>query len=336
MRPLLFCLLGFSGSAFGQFLHEPFDYAPKNPIWCSDGGTGWLNEWSRETGDDAIYEAGDLDAVQGEQSTHALLPLDLVGMRYNRRIPIIQDQGQAVWVSFWMQVAEGADPDNVGNVTFTRNNNQVLTIGRKFGNRKFGFVWPGAGGYNTDVDTEGTHWVVAKIQFSGDDGAESCWLWIDPVVDAQTPPDEAAADLMVDANSSPALFLNNGITAVQLKNEGTPPLYLGIDELLLGTTFLEVAPLLTGTQERVSYFGELAVLTNPVGDQLIYRLRLPTARRLQARVLDAGGRILHAGAFATLAAGEHAAQLPVDYPAGLYVLQLTDGRAAQSVRFVVR
>ena len=337
MRPLLAlltCLLSLS--AFGQFLHEPFDYAPKNPIWCSGGGTGWIGEWSRETGDDAIYEANDLDTIDNETGTHALLPFELAGMRYNRRIPLIADEGQTVWMSVWMKFAEGANPNNVGNVTFTRNGNQVFTIGRKFGNQKFGFVWPGAGNYNTDVDTEGLHWVVARIEFSGNNAAESVWLWIDPIIDGTTPPDDASANLMIDASSSPSLRLNTGIDGVQLKNEGTPPLFMGLDELLLGNTFLEVAPMLTSTTTPTTFFGELTVLGNPVADQLTYRLRLPGTQRLQARIVDASGRTVYASPYETLGAGAHEMQVPVAFPAGLYLLQLTDGQAAQSVRFVVR
>ena len=330
----LFCYLGTTAQVL---VHEPFDYAPKNPVWCSDGGTGWDVDWSRVTGDDAIYEAGDLDTTSGVVGTHALLPFELAGMRYNRNIPLIADDGQDLWISVWMDFAEGAHPNNVGNITLLRNGDQVYTFGRKFGNERFGLVWPGATGYNTSVPTEGRHWVVTKIEFSGDNGAESAYLWIDPPgATAGMPPAPADADLAITPGSSPALTLNAGINGVQLKNEGTPPLFLGLDELLLGRTFADVAPTIVSTNTPQVRFGELSIQPNPATTTVQYQLTLTQPQRLRTRLLDVAGRTVHQSAAESYAAGTHRRTLPIDVAPGLYVLQLAGEAGTQSSRIVVR
>ena len=333
---VLLCSLCFSLAANAQVLvHEPFDYAPKNPIWCSDGGTGWDVAWSRLTGDDAIYEATDLDTAGTAMGTHALLPFELAGMRYNRNIPLIADDGQSLWMSVWMDFAAGANPNNVGNITLLRNGDQVYTVGRKFGNERFGFVWPGATGYNTDVPTAGLHWVVTKIEFSGDNGAESAYLWIDPAgVDAENPPALADADLAVTPSSSPALRLNAGINGVQLKNEGTPPLFLGLDELLLGRTFADVAPTLVGTREVPALTGTYSISPNPTDGDVQVQFTLPQADRLQFRVVDGNGRVVFRRAAAAYAGGTHRLQLPLTIPSGHYFLRISNGRAATSLPLI--
>ncbi|WP_020570145.1 T9SS type A sorting domain-containing protein [Neolewinella persica] len=330
MRVLLLLLFSISLSAQSEVLvYETFDYAAYNPMFClGDTINGWTGPWTRETGDDAIIRGGDLvPTTVIPTSGRASLEFIRAGIRYNRPIDLIEDDGQALWISYDVDFRAGSVANNVGNVTFTRGSNQVFTVGRKFGNRKIGLVWPGAGNYNTDIDAEGLHRLVVKIQFSGDSGDELAWLWVDPDTfnDAGEPTAETA-DITVPTTGLPGLRLNIGIDGVQLKVEGTPPLEVDFDNLILGRTFRAVDPdYIVGTRNVSQVKFPVKLFPNPTNGPIGIEWEMPMTGPLAISLYDHTGRRLRQFATRSYPAGPQHITLSLadrKLPAGSYLLRL--------------
>lgn len=335
LLPLFLLPLLAVGQTDSLLVHEPFDYAPFNPLWCAPNGagTGWVSEWRRETGDDAILLAGNLGAGEVDTGTHALIDFVRAGVRYNRFIDPIRDEGQELWMSVVLDFGAGDAAGNVGNVTLTRGGQQVFSFGRKFGNRRFGLVWPGAPDYATDVATDGLHRLVVLLAFSGDEDNEQAWLWIDPPADRE--PDPANADLAISADASPGLSINRGFSAIQLKVEGTPPLRVGYDELRLGTSFAAVSPagVVSTTEDLLPYL-PLTIFPNPTAGSLSIILPQAVPGPVGYELYDANGRQLLSQA-GTYPGRELLLDLAtLHLPTGIYTLRLKTSAYRSVARIV--
>ena len=325
-------------------VRETFDYAPLNPLFCiGDTTAGFLNEWTREIGDDAIIRRGNL-VTTGESdggSHRAALEFRRAGIRYNRAIPRIQDDGDELWLAVDMDFRPGSVANNVANVTLTRAGNQAIAVGRKFGNRKIGLVFPGAGGYNTAVDAEGLHRLVLRIRFSGDTGNEEAWLWVDPTdFNAAGEPTDVSADLFIGTDAAPALRLNIGLDGVQLKNEGTPPLFVDYDNLVLARTYAATDPdFSTSTLSPTVANLPLTVYPNPTGGPLTVSWQMPAAGALTLALYDGAGRRVAQRPTRPFTAGHHTLSLDrevTDLPAGSYLLQMSSARLRGAAQVVIR
>ncbi|MEL6923596.1 MAG: T9SS type A sorting domain-containing protein [Bacteroidota bacterium] len=277
---LLFLPLALSA----QLVEEHFDYPLSNSLNLANGGSGqWEGHWYREKGLDVIIEPGSLlvEGLEGTaQGEHLGVVYRAQGIRYNRSFTPIEDDGNSLWVSVIMEYLPEAHPNNVGNITLLKNGQQALTFGRKFGNEKFGVVWPGAGNYNTDKDTDGLHWLVLRVKFSGDANPERVWLWVDPTPNEV--PDSLSADLFIGENSQPALRLNNGLDGVQIKVEGTPPLDMRYDALLMGRSFSDVAPFSSANHSVDLPFEQIHFSPNPTDG--IGQLTIQTKATFEASI----------------------------------------------------
>ena len=322
---------------------ETFDYAPLNPLFCiGDTTGGFLGAWTREIGDDAIVRRGNLrEAAEGSPVSHrGSLEFVRAGIRYNRPITRIQDDGDELWLAVDMDFRPGSVANNVANVTLTRAGNQAIAIGRKFGNRKIGLVFPGAGGYNTEIDAEGLHHLVLRIRFSGDTGNDEAWLWVDPTEfnDAGEPTDDSA-DLFVGTDANPALRLNIGIDGVQLKNEGTPPLFVDYDNLILARSFAATDPdFMVSTAAPARLNLPLTVFPNPATGPVTVSWDMPVADALGMKVYDANGRLVIGRGAWYYPAGRQSVVLADDLndlPAGTYVLQLSSANYRGTTRMVI-
>ena len=328
---LIFALL-LGGSLHAQLLvHEPFDYADLNPLDWADGGTGWSSDWTRGTGDDIIVRPGNLPYLNLAETDGNYLAAhyEVVGLRYNRELVSIPDQGQTVWIAFLMRTQDGNNPNGVANITLTKDGNQVLSIGQKFGNERFGLVWPGAPLYNSTVSVAGLHWVVTKLQYSGSNQSEQAHLWIDPDPQAG-PPAEAAADLAVPQPGQPNLNLNFGFDGVQVKVEGGAPLRVDFDELRIGNTFADVNPFQT---TATSNPGEVAATIFPNPARRSFSIGLETPQTVAVQLTNAVGNVVFArDAFFTA----QPVVLPESLPGGMYFLTLRTERGRAVRRIVLQ
>ncbi len=311
-------------------VYEPFDYAVFNPIWCLEtGGSGWTGPWLRAIGDDAIIRAENLDypGLTVDEGNYCAVEFVRAGIRYNRAIEPILDEGQTLWVSVLMDWRPGGNPNAVGNITLLKDGDQAFTFGRKFGNQLIGVVYaPNVTGYNTTVAAQGLHWVVLKIQFSGDSGDEQAWLWIDP--DPTTEPQPATADLAIPQTGMPDLQINGGFDGVQLKNEGTPPLLMGYDEFRMGNTFQAINPLISALNNpAITGLMDFRVFPNPTIGSVRVTFTQPAVGPVTLRLLDAVGRTVQTRRLPSLPAGrqELRLDLPSHLAAGTYFLQVRSG-----------
>lgn len=309
-------------------VYEPFDYALLTPLNWAEGGEGWETEWNRAVGDDIIIREGNLPYQDwgSEPGNHLSIDFVRAGLRYDRKIELIPDDGGTLWASVIMNFLPGNNANNVGNITLTRNGNQVFTFGQKYGNQRFGLVWPGATQYNTDIPTEGLHWVVVKIQFSGDNGPEQAWLWVDPPTEAE--PLEAEADLAVPQAGFPNLTLNFGIDGVQVKAEGNAPLRMDMDELRLGRSFSAVNPFVVTSTANPELVSHIRLFPNPAsGTVQLSGLQ----EQGQLFIYDLNGKVVHAQ---PVSAGT--ASIPVQrLPSGPYVVQIATRKGLQSQLLII-
>ena len=319
-------------------LRESFDYAEYNPLWCAESpDSNWKGEWSRIKGDDVIIRQGNLDynGWGTAWGNHVSIPFISAGIRYNRPTELIADDGQVLWASVMMEFKAGNHPNNVGNITLLKSGSQVFTFGRKYGNELFGFIWPpNVGAYNTNIPTDGLHWVVVKIQFSGDSGEEKAWMWIDPPANME--PDSSSANLIVPEAGKPALRINDGIDGVQIKAEGVAPLRLAMDELRLGRSFESVNPFLaTGLSDEL-FPGTIKLIPNPVAENLEIHIQMTYPQHLTFELYTTDGRQLHTFLPQRYEAGIMKIQLSLSQlhiAPGLYLLRVKGEKGGVSKRF---
>ena len=329
---LILCLSILVPGHSQLLIHEPFDYADLNPLDWAAGGTGWTNDWTRGTGDDIIVRGGNLPYLNLNETDGNFLAAhyEVVGLRYNRAITPIADNGQTVWISFVMRVDPGSNPNSVANITLTKGSNQVLSIGQKFGNQKFGLVWPNAPNYNSNVIVEGLHWVVVKLQFSGTNQTEQAWQWIDPDPDAGIP-QEDNADLAVPQAGMTDLKINFGFDGIQVKVEGNGPVYADFDELRLGATFADVNPFSMVDTEEPTNVEPLLIFPNPGSRQ--FQLQLPDAAPARVQVINQSGQLVWEGQV------DHSTstiQLPRELPQGIYMVTVRGKGFQRSAKLVVQ
>lgn len=327
---LILSLFFLLQSTFAQsdtaFVYESFDYPAFNPLECKEGGKGWTSPWTRVTGDDLITRAENLPVAGSPMRTGSHCAIEFVnaGLRYNRSIDLIRDDGQVLWAGVIMEFMPGNNANNVGNITLLRNGNQVFTFGQKYGSQQFGVIWPpNVTNYNTNVNTQGLHWVVLKIQFSGDNQEEQAWLWIDP--DPLTEPQAATADLTVPKAGAPSLTLNFGFDAVQIKAEGVAPLRMAMDELMMGRSFEAIKPFSATTAIESPLISDFSVFPNPASDLLQLSFDLAQAMDLNLHIISMDGRVVYTEKLSRLGNGPHTHQVDLASAAlaeGCYVLQV--------------
>ena len=289
---LIFILLLLNFLANAQlYIHEPFDYADLNPLDWATGGAGWSGEWTRGTGDDIIVRAENLPYLNlnDSEGNYLAAHYEVVGLRYHRPLVSVPDTGQVIWIAFLMREDEASNPNSVSNITLTKGGNQVFSIGKKFGNERFGLVWPNAPNYNSTINVEGLHWVVTKLQFSGNNQSESAWMWIDPDPESDEPLD-SEADLAVPQPGMTDLNINFGFDGVQVKVEGNGPVYADFDELRIGTSFTDVNPFASTSIEQVSKPESILVYPNPT--RSIIHLDLPEPQEVTISLFDTSGKLV--------------------------------------------
>lgn len=328
---IIFLLVNTWG--YSQLLvHEPFDYADLNPLDWAAGGTGWTNEWTRGTGDDIIVRPDNLPYLNltDEDGNYLAAHYEVVGLRYNRAIESIPDQGQTVWIAFVMRTDAENNPNGVANITLTKGGNQVLSIGQKFGNERFGLVWPNAPNYNSNVPVEGAHWVVTKLQYSGSNQSEEAFLWIDPNPQNGMP-DEATADLAVPQSGQPGLNINFGFDGVQVKVEGGAPLRVDFDELRIGNTFADVNPFLASSVEVAAADRTIELYPNPT--RRSFSIRGMDGQAVDLQLLNGAGMVVFSQ---DQVAAQQPVELPHHLPAGVYIVRLQKGNRVSAHRIVLR
>lgn len=326
-----------------QLVREVFDYAALNPMFClGDTTDGFLGPWTRVIGDDAIILRGSLGeaGASTDLGNRATLEFIRAGIRYNRPIRRIQDDGDDLWVAVDMDFRPGSGVNNVANLTLTRAGSQAIAIGRKFGNRKIGLVFPGATNYNTSVDAEGLRRLVLRIRFSGDTGNEEAWLWVDPDEFTEAgEPTEESADLTITRSSSPALRLNIGFDGVQLKNEGTPPLLVDYDNLILARTYAALSPdyLLSAPDLRSPQGGlHLAAYPNPATGPVTVEWEMPETELMSFELRDIRGKIIWRQAATPFMAGQQSIRLPTaGLPEAAYILRARSRTYRGATRIIV-
>ncbi len=302
---------------------EDFELAVMNPLECSDlSGYGWTGAWRREIGDDVIISDRDLcpESVDCD-GNHSLSAHQVrAGLRYERSMGTIRDQGQTVWMSVLMDFDAGSDAEGVITVALQRGSLQELSVGKKFGNQLIGLVWPEASNYNTDIPAEGLHWLVLRIDFSGDSEGEKVWLWVDPSPTATPSTDNA--DIAVPQAGMSDIKINAGINLVQIKAEGRAPQLADIDDIKIGASFQAVSPALVTSIQTVQ---RDILRSYPTPTSGMVYVEVPVSERIDGVALHSlGGELIYEWAMSDMSSADGRIEifLPSHLPSGHYTMQI--------------
>jgi hypothetical protein len=168
---------------------------------------------------------------------------------------------------------------------------------------------------------------------------------------------DPALNFMIDAFATCTDTLGNGTagTCLWIDDEDSPENRTTITGLPAGeniTIYIRVVTRLTtespgsfGLQlvgdistatREVLALTDLRLFPNPATDQVTISMVLPGATRLEAQVFDLLGRNVLTHNLGTLAAGAQRFDLDTRaFASGLYSVRLTDGRASQTMKFII-
>ena len=117
---------------------------------------------------------------------------------------------------------------------------EVVGFGRTEGFNRIGFTWDEESfEFISDATTDNEHWVVVRIDMSGDDGAEGVYLWVDPIPEIQ--PALNVADAFTNETVDKRLTINDGFDGIRIKTAGGVPFSFFIDEIRLGFAYSDVS-----------------------------------------------------------------------------------------------
>jgi hypothetical protein len=128
---------------------------------------------------------------------------------------------------------------------FLNDGTELVLFGKVWGLHNLGLMAHTLGGGATTSELtweEGLVWTVIRIDMSGDDQNERCFMWFNP--DPASEPDTAIADVKAD------LQLNNGFERVVLHYGKFIDLETYFDEIRLGTSWTDVSSPITGVSQQ--------------------------------------------------------------------------------------
>ncbi|MEM7572138.1 MAG: T9SS type A sorting domain-containing protein [Bacteroidota bacterium] len=221
---------------------EPFDYASGSDYIGQNGGSGWAGPW------ELVSDTGSGEAVDEGLTSIPLLKLtaapsleQTVLQRAVRPLEgVYGDFGRDFWLGWWARTDNGAN--NVAHLILADTatymaggpGGQLVQIGKVFGGSTLGVVAAQGGNAPGDVSAGDGHFIVAHIITDGTADNDQILVWVDPALDTEPDPVDAAVDARAD--------LTNW-NAIGFKFEGT----LGetvarFDDILLAGTFADVIP----------------------------------------------------------------------------------------------
>jgi len=212
------------GAMQPAIVYEPFDYtAGIGALASKNGGTGWTGSWNSATNDinapGFTYTSGsDTLATSGGRVTIKS------GQASFRNLPATYTSG-TYWFSF---LAKSSSPGNGqwGGLSLFNGGSEPLFFGQPSGSLNWGI----ANGTTPATNNTGNQaFIVVKVILNSV-GTDSAFLWVNPALNA-TP-------LEVNAANSRS---GSEMSFDRIRIQGSIP--VDFDEIRMGTTFSQVAPL---------------------------------------------------------------------------------------------
>ena len=223
---------------------ETFDYAPGPIDGYGEAVDGWGGPWTIFEGSSYLMniEEGSLE-LSGVPTSGNFLMGTMSASDDNQRIyreleTVWPDNGTPYWISYLMEVINYSFNDQSwqGVSLYLNDGTELVLFGKVWGLPNLGLMAHTLGGGATTSELtweEGLVWTVIRIDMSGDDQNEPCYMWFNP--DPAAEPDTAIADVKAD------LQLNDGFERVVVHYGKFIDLETDFDEIRLGTSFEHVS-----------------------------------------------------------------------------------------------
>ncbi|MEO1054544.1 MAG: T9SS type A sorting domain-containing protein [Bacteroidota bacterium] len=225
--------------------YEPFSYTESTDLAGNgDRSEGFGGPWVNSSGDAVSLDAGSIETdfaiFEGNKAN-----VNYTDQPVNYDRPLsgpFMDDGSTIWMSFLIDFEDVQKISTEGQLVLMNGMEEVIGFGRTSGFNRIGFTWsPDVFQFISNTSSDDEHWVVVRIDMSGDANAETIYMWIDP--DPTVQPSATRADLVMDENSTQRLAINDGFDGIRIKTSGGTPFQMFVDEIRLGFSFGDVSKL---------------------------------------------------------------------------------------------
>lgn len=226
-----------------EVAYEPFDYAPgENLAGKGTPAGGWGGAWQKVGGDDVQVEDGSIETnlaiVDGNRANINYSTQPSV---YDRKLKtVFKDNGSSYWLSFLMDFANVQKISSEGQLVLMKGNEELIAFGRTSGFNRIGMTWgPEVFEFISTVPSSGKHWIVVRIDMSGNADAEGIYMWVDPIPEFQ--PSNSTASTFANLTTNKKRALNEGFDGLRIKTAGSAPFQFFVDEIRIGNTYSDVS-----------------------------------------------------------------------------------------------
>jgi hypothetical protein len=336
---LLMTSLGLS-----QSVKESFDYAPDVLDGFGDAVDGWGGPWTIFEGsiDLMNIEVGSLEFFGVPASGNFLMGTMSVSndnqRAYRELETVWPDNGTPYWISYLMEVINFSFSDQSwqGVSLYLNNGTELVLFGKVWGQPNLGLMAHTLGGGATVSPLtweEGLVWTVIRIDMSGDDQNEPCFMWFNPNPDSE--PDTAIADVKAD------LQLNDGFERVVAHYGKFIDLEVYFDEIRLGTSFEDVSSAYTSVRQHENQLPNQFELSynypNPFNPKTIICFKLKNSDNITLKIYDLKGREITTLTDGYFPAGKHELQWDAsEQPSGIYFYILQAGEYSESRKMILQ
>jgi hypothetical protein len=328
---LLMTSLGLS-----QSVRESFDYTPGSLEGCGDATDGWGGPWTIFEGSPDLMniEEGSLESSGVPTSGNSLwgtMSVSNDNQRAYRELENVwPDDGTPYWISYLMEVNNVSSNDQSwqGVSLYLEDGTELVLFGKVWGQPNLGLMAHTLGGGATVSPLTwevGLVWTVIRIDMSGDERNERCFMWFNPSPASE--PDTTIADVRAD------LKLNDGFKRVVVHFGKFLELETNFDELRLGTSFKDVSLPYTSTSvsqhenQLPNQFELSNNYPNPFNPTTVMNYELPVRSRVSLKVYDILGREISELADGIKEQGHYSAIFDgSNFPAGTYFVRMHAAR----------
>jgi hypothetical protein len=325
-------------------VRESFDYAPGSLDVSGDAVDGWGSPWMVYAGSPDL-----MNIVEGSQelpgiptSGNSLMgnmtAADGDERAYRELDPPWPDDGSTYWISFLMDInnVNSNDQSWQGVSLFLNDGTELCLFGKVWGSPYLGVIAHTAG--NTTTPSALTWevrlaWTVVRINMSGDDQYERCFMWINP--NPVSEPDTAIADVKTN------LQMNTGFERVVVHFGKYLELETFFDELRLGTSFKEVSSQYTSVSQHENQLPNNSELSynypNPFNPKTTIGFNLKNPDHINLKIYDLKGREITTLTDGYLSAGKHGVQWDAsEQPSGIYFYVLQAGEHYETKKMTLQ
>lgn len=321
-----------------QAATETFDY-PLNSQLNNLGiaGKGWAGPWT-------IFEgvATNMSIVAGK--SYSGLPDTgnrLVGnlsanagtRAYRELNPAWQDDGNNIWLSFLIDVANPTSQNNSWQgVSFFNGTSEQVFFGKNWGVDKLGFIASSISGgniYSSSISyTAGQAWIVVLIKTSGDASNEQAYMWINP--------NPAIEPNISTANVTQQIQLNSGFDHIACHLGQTAGIKCYYNEIRLARTFSAIVPTSVRGVELSPKIGSISY-PNPFNSQTTIKFNLAKKENVNLDIFDVVGKKIETLMKGLQPVGEsEVIWTPKNLSNGVYLYKLQIGGSSEIEKLVFK